>query len=93
MTKAERMYVLVDQWKESGKTQKVFCREHDVKLGTFAWWVARKKRSEASAGGFALVDMAGQSGSPGVQIIYPNGVRLCLDYPDLAVIRQLITLS
>ena len=34
MTKAERIYALVDQWKESCKTQKVFCREHDVKLGT-----------------------------------------------------------
>jgi len=35
MTKAEKMYALVDQWKKSGKTQKVFCREQDVSISEF----------------------------------------------------------
>src|SRR5690625_5569273 len=78
-TKAEKMYALIDQWRASGKTQKVFCGEHDIKVGTFAWWVARKKRDESLDSGFALVDMAGQPGSGKVEITYPNGVRISLD--------------
>jgi len=44
------MFALVEQWKKSGKTQKVFCQEFDLKVGTFAYWVARKKRSEVPTG-------------------------------------------
>jgi len=91
-TKAEKMYALIDQWRASGKTQKVFCGEHDIKVGTFAWWVARKKRDESLDSGFALVDVAGQPGSGKVEISYPNGVRISLGHPDLALIAQLISL-
>src|SRR5690625_1320661 len=75
-TKAEKMYALVDQWRASGKTQKVFCGEHDIKVGTVGWWVARKKRGEGSDSGFALVDMAGQPGSGKVEISYSNVSRV-----------------
>lgn len=92
MTKTEKMFALVDQWKESGKTQKAFCEEINLKVGTFAYWVAKKKRSDqASAGGFALVDVAGQTNGR-MEIQYPNGVKVAAEQWDLNLICQLINL-
>jgi len=91
-TKTEVMFALVDQWKTSGVTQKQFCLEHGLKAGTFAYWVAKKKRLQASAGGFALVDVRGESVVAQVDITYPNGVRISTDVWDLSLISQLIRL-
>src|SRR5690625_7602102 len=91
-TTAARMYALMDQWRGSVKTQQVFCGDNDINVGTFAWWVARKKRDESLDSGLPLVDMAGQPGSGKVEITYPHGVRISLGHPDLTLIAQLITL-
>jgi len=91
--KSEKMFDLVDQWKASGKSQKAFCHDHDMKPGTFGYWVGKKKRSEEPAtGGFALVDMTGAPSGRQVEITYPNGVRLLIGHGDLALIGQLINL-
>ncbi len=35
---------LIDQCRHSGMTQKAFCREHHLNLGTFAWWKRHLRR-------------------------------------------------
>jgi hypothetical protein len=88
MTKSEKMYELVERWKSSDLTQKQFCGEHDLKAGTFAYWVGKKKRSDEPAGGFVPIDLtAGQ-----LSVSYPNGVKLTLGSSDLALINRLIHL-
>jgi len=93
MTKAEKMFALVDQWKESGQTQKAFAEQAGIKAATFAYWVGRKKRSEqGSRGGFARVDVSG--GATGrLEIHYPNGVKVSAEQWDLKLISQLIALG
>lgn len=91
--KTEKMFDLVEQWKASGMTQKAFCQQIELKVATFAYWVAKKKRSEEPAtGGFALVDLTGAPSGRQVEITYPNGVRLLVGHEDLALIGQLINL-
>jgi len=92
-TKTEKMFDLVDQWKASGMTQNEFCRQIELKVATFAYWVAKKKRAEEPAtGGFALVDLRGKPSGRQVEITYPNGVRLLVGHGDLALIGRLIKL-
>src|SRR6056297_289629 len=93
-TKTETMLALVNQWKSSQRTQQQFCAEHDVKVGTFAYWVAKHKRAGSGdlAGGFVNVDVSGPSGSDPVRITYPNGVVVsCPAQP--ALIGRLIHLA
>jgi|AntRauTorcE11898_2_1112593.scaffolds.fasta_scaffold68441_2 hypothetical protein len=88
------MFALVDEWKSSETTQKQFCAEHELKVGTFAYWVAKHKRAGSGdlAGGFAGVDVFGAAGSAPVRITYPNGVVVsCPAEP--ALISQLIHLA
>lgn len=92
-TKTERMYGLVDQWRASGQTQKVFCGEHGVKVSTFSYWVSKKKLSEEPTGGFLPVQTEWPAASGQVLITYPNGVTLSVKSGDLGLISQLIHLS
>jgi beta-lactamase class D len=91
-TKTEQMFALVDQWKASGKTQTEFCRDHNIKSGTLGYWVGKKKRSDQTATGFALVNLTDVPNRQQVEVAYPNGVRVCLSGGNLALIGRLIKL-
>jgi len=41
----EEMLTLIEQLQESGKTQQVFCQEHEVTFSTFYYWLKRYRRS------------------------------------------------
>ena len=88
------MFALVEQWKSSETTQQQFCAEHDVKVSTFAYWVAKHKRAGSGdlAGGFVNVDVSEPADSAPVRITYPNGVVVSCP-ADLPLISQLIRLA
>lgn len=91
--KEERMFALVDAWRESNKKRKVFCDEHRIKVSTFGYWVTRKTKAERSGGGFLPIDVSGSSQTvTSVDIHYPNGIRLSLPAGDVALISKLIRL-
>ena len=92
LEKQQRMFSLVEQWQASQMTKKEFCRHHQIKLSTFGYWNTRYRRScKEPAGGFVQI---GSGGGPldGMQIIYPNGVRLSVAGYDAGLIGQLIHL-
>ncbi|MDZ7693881.1 MAG: hypothetical protein U5K69_22630 [Balneolaceae bacterium] len=91
MTNTEIMFGLVEEWKSSGQTQKVFCQQHDLKLSTFGYWIAKNKRSEQPSGGFMPIEVDNKPGQQ-VEITYPNGVRISVGSGDLRLISQLIHL-
>jgi len=88
------MFALVDKWKSSQSTQKQFCAEHNLKVGTFAYWVAKHKQASSSdpSGGFADVDVFGSADSAPVRITYPNGIVVSCP-ADPALIGRLIHLA
>ena len=88
--KRARMFSLVEDWRQSGMTQKDFCASHGIKVPTLGYWVARSREKAESESGFIMVER-GSVRSKEIEIIYPNGVRLVLD-GDLGVISQLIRL-
>jgi len=92
--KTKTMFSLVDKWKTSDTTQQQFCADHDLKLSTFAYWVAKHKQTGSGkpAGGFIGVDVSGLAESPPVRIAYPNGVVVSCP-ANLVLIGQLIRLA
>ena len=92
MRKAEEMFALVEEWQQSGQPQKVFCREHEIKQGTFAYWLRKKKQHEAPVGGFLPVWVGPDSQRNPVELIYPNGVRVQIGQADPGWIAELVRL-
>ena len=77
----------------SGMTKVGFCRERQIKLATFQYWV-KKFKQEDEVGGFVRVDCRKREaivGSEQVVVEYPNGVRIKVGV-DLGLIQKLIRL-
>jgi hypothetical protein len=90
MEKTQQMLALVKQWRESGLTQKEFCRASEIKMGTFNYWVSRSREVEKK-GFISLMPETGHSQKE-FEVIYPNGVRLKLSSIDLKTLAGLIRL-
>jgi hypothetical protein len=44
-TKRDKMFNLIEKWKESEKTQKQFCSEQGIKYSTFLYWMKKYRQS------------------------------------------------
>jgi hypothetical protein len=86
-SKRDKMLSLVSQWRESGQTQKDFCSFHGIKLCMLGYWI--KRSSEQSVpGGFTEIRPS-MDQKRKIEVIYPNGVRICAD-EDLLLIAKLL---
>jgi len=56
-SKESAMFDLVEKWQKSGKSQKKFSSENNVKFHTFSYWVQRYKQSKSVNPGFAAVTL------------------------------------
>ena len=78
MTRAEykeKMYSLVNQWKNSSQSQKEFSRQHQINLHTFRYWAGKYHNQQQSVSdGFIQLDQVPSSGD--ICVRYPNGVEL-----------------
>ncbi len=59
--RTQEMYNLVEQWQQSGLSQKQFSRENNIKLATFGYWVKKHKINQQGETGFARVELGRQS--------------------------------
>ena len=79
---------VVGRWRDSGLSKAAFCRENDLRLWQFYYWVKRVAELDGEAGqGFARVAAA----RSGLCLRFGAGVRVELD-PDFdeATLRRLL---
>lgn len=72
------MFSHIEAWQESRKTQKLYCAEKNIPHSVFQYWRRkfRNEREESNCDDFAELIVGGTS--PGMEIVYPNGVILRL---------------
>jgi len=68
------MLAHVAAWKNSGKKRKQYCAKHGLNPHTMAYWCAKTGNADGPSG-FAPVELVAGGG---VEVCYPNGVRLVL---------------
>ena len=83
------MLRIVSDWEQSGKSKKQYCRENGIAYTKFHYWFSRSKEDLSGPGRF--IPLEGPSGKAGIEVIYPNGVRLRVD-GDLGLLSRLIHL-
>jgi len=89
ITRQTDMLSLIEQWQESGKTQQVFCQEHNIIFSTFYYWLKRYRRGIEESN-FLPVEIS--SGS-NIEIRYPDGIILQLPAAvKLSTLKQLLNL-
>jgi len=70
----------IEQWRDSGHSQREFCARQGWPLSSFQWWRARLKRAEASRAQSLFVPLVldgGQSGAISViEVQLRSGTRV-----------------
>lgn len=78
--RAQIMMGLVEQWKLSGKSQKQFSADHNIKLPTFVYWVKKHRQQQSPDIGFAKVEMTQNGTTPAL-------ARIEIELSDGSVVR------
>jgi hypothetical protein len=89
----EQMFSMIEQWQQSGLTQKAFCERQSLKYHTFYYWYKCYRRQnpvEVNAGSFVKLQIAKPSFAASVEINYPGGVRLVFHEPVSAIYLKVL---
>lgn len=72
------MFALIEEWENSGTTQKRFCEDKKIGLSRFQYWRKRylSEHTEGPEGFAPLRFHKGDVPDHTLEVIYPNGVRL-----------------
>lgn len=79
---SEVMFPLVEQWQQSGQSQKQFSQENNIRYHTFTYWIKRYRQNQYNQNGFIPIDLSGEGGSgiplgtPRVELLFGNGLTL-----------------
>jgi hypothetical protein len=95
MDKREEMALLMEEFADSGQSQKEFSASRGIALPTFNYWFRKlRKENNEEAPGFVRME-TGAAPSPAgeqLELVYPNGVRLKTASRDLSLIAGLVGL-
>ena len=77
-SKESAMFDLVEKWQKSGKSQKKFSSENNVKFHAFSYWVKQYRQSKSPDPGFASVTLTPEPepvfSNPKIEIELAGGI-------------------
>ena len=91
------MLPLVEAWRASGESRRVFASRHDVSLPKFDYWARQlappRGRVTRSTGGFAAVAVVPPAEAPGIlEVVLARGDRLIVRVgADAALVRTVLS--
>ncbi|MBK9290427.1 MAG: hypothetical protein IPM52_02160 [Bacteroidetes bacterium] len=53
----DKMFLLVEQWEQSGQSQRSFAMANGMKLYTFRYWVNKYRSKEQATGAFVQLNV------------------------------------
>lgn len=91
----QQMFKIIEQWKQSGLSQKVFCQQQLIDFHKFSYWYKCYRRQHGIAGnrksGFVKLKIEKSVAPTSVEIHFPDGVRLLFHEPvSLDYLKMLI---
>jgi hypothetical protein len=89
----ESMSALVSEFEQSGMSQKDFSSSKGMGFHKFNYWYRKLKREaygQTTPNGFIELRADSTDQQVPVEVVYPNGVKVCLYSADLPVISSLI---
>jgi hypothetical protein len=78
VSRKDEMFALIEQWKQSNQTQKLFCQEQSIALSCFYYWQKKYRKDQSGPAGFVpvLVNDTTSGIREAVEIHYPSGVTV-----------------
>ena len=89
----QEMFSFVEQWQQSGESQRSWCEMHGVQYAKFQYWV-RKHRDAHTDDTSTFVDLLATAQPTKsictLEIHFPSGIVVKLPSTDLETVRQLV---
>ena len=79
-----QMFEMIEQWKQSGLSQKSFCEKESIRFYTFYYWYKRYRQhcqTSDSKSGFVKLKIERPTAAASVEVHFPDGVRLLFHEP------------
>jgi len=80
----QQMFEMIEQWQQSGLSQKSFCEKVAIKFYTFYYWYKRYRLSEQNSenkSGFVKLKIEKPEAPASLEIHFPDGVCLFFHEP------------
>jgi hypothetical protein len=95
--KREKMFALIEEWQQSGQSQRQFCIENDIPYHMFIYYHTKyKQQAHDNQDGFLPMEITGdcsQGNFGEIEIHYPNGTMVRLPGAmNMKVLTHLINL-
>lgn len=69
---------LIEQWKQSGLSKILFCKNKNVNYYTFVDWTGKRDRKQKTRSLFIPVKVNSNNNSPFAQIVLKNGTSITI---------------
>lgn len=78
VSRKDEMFALIEQWKQSNQTQKLFCQQQGIALSCFYYWKKKYRKDQSGLAGFVPVLVKDTSSGirEAIEINYPSGVTV-----------------
>ena len=78
----QQMFEYIDQWQQSGLTQKAFCQKVNLSYHIFHYWYKRyRDKSIKPSSSFIKLDVSAMSVAAQAELILADGKRLLFHQP------------
>lgn len=79
----EQKYTMIEQWQQSGLSQKKYCEQNNIAYHHFHYWYKRYHTRQAgdSAGDFIPVRVNAASPAGNIELQLPDGKRILFHQP------------
>jgi hypothetical protein len=79
----EQKYAMIEQWQQSGLSQKKYCDQNNIAYHHFHYWYKRYRTRQAanSAGEFVPVMVSAASSAGCIELQWPDGKRILFHQP------------
>jgi len=89
------MYPLIEEWEQSGIPVNSFCKERNLSLASFHYWIKKYRQQKDTTGqsGFVRLTIEPKElvSSVSCELIFPDGKRLVFhDKPEASYLRSLL---
>lgn len=95
-SRKDEMFALIEQWKQSNQTQKLFCQQQGIALSCFYYWQKKYRKDQSGPGGFVpvLVKDTITGIREAIEIHYPSGVTVSVPSgSSMTLLKTLIDLG
>lgn len=94
MDKRKEMALLMEEFANSGQSQKEFSAARGMAFHTFNYWFRKLKKEKEESAGFVRVETGTvlSGAAEQLEVVYPNGVKVRTCSTDLSLLSRLIRL-